>query len=59
MPKHVGVEMERIFYFKLSPCSEYCIRSFGYFPGVELSFGDGWGPSVRGELMGGLGVGGV
>jgi hypothetical protein len=26
--------------FKFSPCSESCIFSFGYFPGVRLSFAD-------------------
>jgi hypothetical protein len=26
--------------FKLSPCFEYCICSFGYFPGVRLCFAD-------------------
>jgi hypothetical protein len=25
--------------FKLSPCFEYCIYSFGYFPGVTLTPG--------------------
>jgi hypothetical protein len=26
--------------FKLSPCFEYCMYSFGYFPGVRLWFAD-------------------
>jgi hypothetical protein len=32
--------------FKLSPYSEYCICSFGYFPGVRLCFSDVSEPSV-------------
>jgi hypothetical protein len=35
-----------ILYFKLSPCFEYCIYSFGYFPGVRLWFADVSEPSV-------------
>ena len=26
--------------FKLSPCFEFCVYSFGYFPGVRLWFAD-------------------
>ena len=28
--------------FKLSPCFESCMYSFGYFPGVRLWFADVW-----------------
>ena len=31
--------------FKLSPCFEYCMYSFGYFPGVRLWFADVSEPS--------------
>ena len=33
--------------FKLSPCFESCIYSFGYFPGVRLWFSDVSEPSIR------------
>jgi hypothetical protein len=32
--------MSELLDFKLSPCFEYCMCSFGYFPGVRLWFAD-------------------
>jgi hypothetical protein len=41
-----GEEWQKILDFKFLPCSESCIFSFGYFPGVRLSFADVSEPSV-------------
>ena len=38
--------------FKLSPCLEYCICSFGYLPGVRLWFADVSEPSVSSIFKG-------
>jgi hypothetical protein len=38
--------------FRFSPCSESCMFSFGYFPGVRLSSADVSEPSVRSFFKG-------
>ena len=38
--------------FKLSPCFEYCMYSFGYFPGVRLLFADVSEPSISSIFKG-------
>jgi hypothetical protein len=38
--------------FKISPCFEYCMYSFGYFPGVRLWFADVSKPSVSSIFKG-------
>ena len=38
--------------FKLSPCFESCIYSFGYFPGVRLWFADVSEPSISSIFKG-------
>jgi hypothetical protein len=38
--------------FRFSPCSETCMFSFGYFPGVRLSFAEVSEPSVRSIFKG-------
>jgi hypothetical protein len=38
--------------FKLSPCSEYCICSFGYFPGVIFWFADVSEPTISSIFRG-------
>jgi hypothetical protein len=38
--------------FNVSPCSESCVFSFGFSPGVRLSFADVSEPSVRSIFKG-------
>ena len=42
----------RILDFRLSPCFEYCMYSFGYFPGVQLWFADVSEPSISSIFKG-------
>ena len=39
-PKNLANNIIMILDFKLSPCFESCMYSFGYFPGVRLWFAD-------------------
>jgi hypothetical protein len=51
--KQENVQEQDIFLdFKFSPCFESCMFSFGYFPGVRLSFADISEPSVRSIFKG-------
>ena len=45
-------EITNILDFKLSPCFEYCMYSFGYFPGVRLWFANVSEPSIRSIFKG-------
>jgi hypothetical protein len=48
----INTKIEKILDFKLSPCFEYCVCSFGYFPGFRLWFADVSKPSVRSIFKG-------
>ena len=47
-----GVGRDNFLDFKLSPCFEYCMYSFGYFPGVRLLFADVSEPSINSIFKG-------